>query len=129
MYNKEEERAKVLGMLQSVSQDEIQYTKQQNFERAISLAVDEVQELQQEFERFISRVSHLEVFHDSVKEPLTHDMTKMLQNLKYLIEKNYTKEEKEKMPENVLNQVKAQQQKRVELLQKVAKRYLARKKD
>lgn len=128
MYNKDEEKKKMLGMLQSASQDEIQYTKQQNFERAVSLALDEMTELEQEYNRFISRVSHLEVFQHAVKEPLTHDMSKMLQNLKYLIEKNYTKDEKEKMPENVLEQVRATQQKRVELLQKVARRYLSKPK-
>lgn len=129
MYDKEEQKQKVLEVLRSSSQGEIQYTKKQNFERAVSIAVDEVNDLKHEFDRFISRVSHLEVFQDSIKEPLTHDMTKMLENLKYMIEKNYTKEEKEQMPENVLNQVRATQQRRVELLQKVARRYLARKND
>jgi hypothetical protein len=128
MYNKEEQRLIVLEMLRKSSQNEVQYTKQQNFERAVSFALDEIKELEQQFNQFVNSVSHLEVFQDAVKEPLTQDMSKMIQNLRYLVEKNYTKEEKEKMPENVLNQVRATQERRVELLKKIARRYLSRSK-
>jgi hypothetical protein len=128
MYNREEERATVLKLLRESSQVEMQYTKQQNFERAVSLAMDEVKEIEQEFNRFLGRVSHLEVFQHTMKEPLTQDVSKHLQNLSYMITKNYTKEEKESMPYEVLEQVKATQDKRVDLLQKVARRYLSKAK-
>jgi hypothetical protein len=76
----------------------------------------------------MNEVSHLEVFQHAIKEPLTKDMEKMIQNLKYLITKNYTKEETENMPENVQKQVRATQEKRYELFRKVARRYLTRPK-
>jgi hypothetical protein len=126
MYSKEEEKQKILGMLRLSSQGEMQFTKQQNFQRAIEFAVDELNELEYAFEKFISEVSHLEVFQTSLKEPLTNDVSKHLQNLKYLIQRNYTDEEKNKMPQEVLNQVRATQQRRVEILQQVARRYLSK---
>ena len=128
MYDKEKQKEKVLGMLRAVSQDEIKFTKQQNFERAIALALDELQELEQQFQKFINSVDHLVMFQEAFKEPLSRDMNKMFQNIKYLIEKNYTKEETEKMPEEVLQQVKATQERRIQLLRKVARRYLSRPK-
>ncbi|MGV7000265.1 hypothetical protein ACWA2C_16390 [Priestia megaterium] len=128
MYDKEKQKEMVLQLLKESSQSEIQYTKQQNFERAISIAVDEVKEIKEEFDKFVSSVSHLEVFQATIKEPLTRDMSKMLENLQYLIEKNYTQEDKQKMPETVLEQVRASQEKRIDLLKRVAKRYLSRPK-
>jgi hypothetical protein len=128
MYDKEKQKKKVLEILKAVSQDEIKFTKQQNFERAITLALDELQELEQQYQQFMKNVDHLVVFQEAFKEPLTRDMNKMFQNLKYLIEKNYTKEETEKMPEEVLQQVKATQERRIQLLRKVARKYLSRPK-
>lgn len=128
MYNRESVRSNVLGMLQQVSQDEVKFNKQQNFERATQIALSEVEDFEKLFHKFLSDVSHLEVFQHSIKEPLTRDMEKMTQNLKYLIQKNYTKEEREGMPENVLNQVRATQEKRYELFRKVARKYLSKPK-
>lgn len=126
MYDKEEQKTRILGMLKDTSQDEIKYNKDQNFLRAIEFALDEVQELEQQYRKFVQSVSHLEVFHEMVREPLDKDMSKMVQNLKYLIEKNYTKEDKEKMPQEVLSQVKATQDRRINLLKKIALRYFHR---
>lgn len=129
MYNKEIEKSRVLGMLKASSQGEIQNNKQQNFQRAISLAKDELDDFEKIFNKFISDVSHLEVFQHAFKEPLTRDVEKMAQNLRYLVERNYSKEETENMPEEVLNQVKASQEKRFELLKRIAVRYLQKPKD
>lgn len=128
MYNKEQAKSSVLGVLKQVSQEEVKFTKQENFERAIQLANDEVDDFEKLYNKFMNDVSHLEVFQHAIKEPLTRDMDKMLQNLRYLIVKNYTKQETENMPENVQNQVRATQEKRYELLGKVARRYLNRPK-
>jgi hypothetical protein len=128
MYDKEKQKQKVLEMLRELSHDEMQYTKKQNFERAITFALDEVVELEQQFNHFLNRVSHLEVFQTIMKEPLTQEMNKSISNLRYLIEKNYTKEEKEQMPEDVFNQVQATQERRIDLLRNIARRYLSRTK-
>lgn len=128
MYNREEERLKILSILHEVSQTEVPYTKELNFQRAISLALDEVHEIEQRYNQFIADVSHLEVFHDALKEPLTQDAGQRFNNLKYLIEKNYTQEEKSNMPQDVLNQIRSTQERRIQLLKKVAKRYLSRPK-
>lgn len=115
-------------MLRASSQGEVQNNKQQNFQRAISLAKDELDDFEKIFNKFISDVSHLEVFQYAFKEPLTRDVEKMVQNLRYLVERNYSKEETENMPEEVLNQVKASQDKRFELLKRIAVRYLQKPK-
>lgn len=113
----------MLGMLRKSSQEEIQFTKDQNFIRAIDFALEEVEELQQQYVKFIQSVQHLVVFQEIVKEPLTKDMQKMTQNIKYLIEKNYTKEDRDKMPIEILGQVKSSQEKRLKLLTDVARKY------
>lgn len=128
MYDQELEKSKIRELLTSSSHGELTYTQEENFKRAISLALDEVNDFENLFNKFVTDVSHLEVFQESIKEPLTKDMSKMIQNLKYLIEKNYTKEERENMPEDVLRQVSATQEKRVSLLRRVARRYLSRPK-
>lgn len=128
MYDKEQEKAKVLGVLKEASQDEIKFTKDQNFFRAIDFALGEVDELNQEFNRFMDRVQHLEVFQESVKDPLVKDMSKLMETLRYLIEKNYTPEDKVKMPKDVLDQVKATQDRRINLLKRVARKYFHRPK-
>ncbi|UYX56045.1 hypothetical protein M3Y14_34250 (plasmid) [Bacillus thuringiensis] len=126
MYDKQLVREKVLKMLNEYSQDEKQFTKQENFHRAVSFALDEVTEMEHAFEKFIQSVGHLELFKEVAQQPLTKEGSRIFQNLRYLIERNYTKEETQKMPENVFNQVQSSQQRRVELLQKVAKKYLAK---
>lgn len=128
MYNKEKEKERILQMLKDTSQYEVKYTKEDNFLRAIEFALDEVREFEEEYNKFISRVSHLQVFQDVVKEPLTKSMGKWVQNLKYLIEKNYTKEDREKMPADVLKQVKSTQDRRINLLKNVARTYFHRPK-
>ncbi|PFV35743.1 MULTISPECIES: hypothetical protein [Bacillus cereus group] len=126
MYDKQLVREKVLKMLNEYSPSEKQFTREENFHRAVSFALDEVTEMEQAFDKFVQSVGHLELFKEVVHQPLTKEGTRVFQNLRYLIEKNYTKEETQKMPENVFNQVQSSQQRRVELLQKVAKKYLAK---
>lgn len=128
MYNREEEKAFVLSLVQSMAQDNMKFTKQQNFERAIAFANDELAEFKMHFDRFVADVSHLEVFQHSFKEPLTHDVEKLLQSVHYLVSKNYTQAEKEAMPQEVITQVLATQERRFDLLGKIARRYLARPK-
>lgn len=126
MYDKQVVREKVLNMLNDFSQSEIQFSRQQNFHRAISFALDEVTEMEQAFDKFVQSVSHLELFKEVVQEPLSKESSRVFKNLRYLIEKNYTKEETEKMPQNVFSSVQSSQQRRVELLQKVARKYLTK---
>lgn len=61
-YDKEIQKQRVLGYVRSSTQTELQYTKKQNFERAIQFSLDEVNELEMAFQEFIKKVSHLEVF-------------------------------------------------------------------
>ena len=126
MYIKEEEKTFMLHVVRELSKDHVKFNQQQNFERAISLAQDEIQEFEALFTKFVNDVSHLEVFQYSIKEPLTRDITKMVSNISYLVNKSYSQEEKDSMPEEVLNNVRATQQKRYELLKNIAQRYIAR---
>lgn len=129
MGENNQRKQEVLEILKKVSQDEIKFNKEENFKRAVHFAIDELEEFENELSIFLGRVQHLELYQEIIKEPLLTNMNKITTDLRYLIEKNYTKEEREKMPENVYNQVKKSQEKRIELLKKVAKRYLSKAKD
>ncbi len=124
MYDKEQMKSKVFDLLKDATHHEMKFSKQENFERAISLAIDEILEFESIYNRFITDASHLEVFQHSIKGPLETDVNNMISHLKYMVEKNYTKEEVNKMPEEVLKQVRATQEKRIHLLKNVARRYL-----
>jgi hypothetical protein len=128
MYNREEEKAIMLSLVRTLGQEEVKFNKQQNFERAIELALDEISELEQKLHQFVADVDHLEVFQHSMKESLTREMDKMISGLRYLITKSYTQVEKDNMPAEVLEQVRITQQRRMELLKKVAMRYLVKPK-
>lgn len=126
MYDKSQERAKVLSIVQSFREYDIKFTKQQNFERAVQLSLDELEEFNQAFDRFIQDVSHLEVFQHSLKDQLIQDKERLAKGVSYLISKNYSKAEKENMPHDVLVQVESTQRRRFDLLKRVAVRYLSR---
>ncbi|MBU5262024.1 hypothetical protein [Bacillus atrophaeus] len=125
MYNKEEEKQKVLSWLKQSSQQENKFTKKQNFARAISFALGEVDEFQEELNIFLSKVSHLQVYQEMIKDPFTKYTESSLKDLRYLIEKNYSDEEIQAMPKETYNQLRVAQEKRIELLRKVAQQYIA----
>lgn len=126
MYDKQKEREAALKIINTLYQDEMQNARKQNFQRAIDIAVDEITEIEQAYQAFLKQVEHLELFKEVIQEPLHKDVTRMTQNLKYMIEKNYTQEELNRMPEHVREQVRTTQDRRVELLKKVAKKYLSK---
>lgn len=125
LFDAEKERLKVLSILDEISQDEIKITKSELFKNSINVALDEMDEFEKEFKKFVNNVSHLEVYKEIIHNPLTRDVEKMIKNVRFLIEKNYTKEEKEHMPIEILQQVQASQERRMRLLQNVARRYFS----
>jgi hypothetical protein len=129
MYDVAKEKEKILSIVKDVAKIEVKYTKEQNFFRAISFALDEVNEAEKSYLNFMDSISHLVIFEEMVQGQLHTDMQKLFQNLRYLIEKNYTQGDKQKMPEDVLNQVKATQDRRIELLKKVARKYFHHNQD
>lgn len=124
MYNKAEEKQKVLSWIKQSSQQENHFTKKQNFARAISFALGEVDEFQEELNRFLSRVSHLQVYQEMIKDPFRKYTENSLKDLKLLIEKNYSDEEIQAMPKETFNQLRLAQEKRMDLLRKVAQVYI-----
>ncbi|MCD7911051.1 hypothetical protein KC480_05865 [Bacillus velezensis] len=124
MYSKEGEKQKVLSWLKQSSSQERNFTKKQNFVRAISFALGEVDEFEEELKRFLSNVSHLQVYQEMIRDPFSKYMQSSLKDLRYLIEKNYSEDEIQAMSKETHNQLKMAQQKRVVLLRKVAQQYI-----
>ncbi|WP_067923885.1 hypothetical protein [Alicyclobacillus shizuokensis] len=123
MYDKEVERQKAYAFVSKNLQLEEDLDKKQKFQRAIDFAMDEVAEFEQLLEDFKKRVGHLHVYRLILAPHFEEFMQHSLKSLRTLIEKNYTQEELDQMPESVYNQVVEIQKKRVELLRNIAKTY------
>lgn len=127
-YNRDVQKEEVLALLRKVAQESPKNTKLENFHKAVGFAVDEIHEFRQQFDKFIDSVSHLQVFQDFIEKPLTADIKKLTDSAEYLVTKNYTKEEKENAPSQMLEQINASQEKRAMFLQRIARKYLGKKK-
>lgn len=128
MHDVQKEKEKILNLMNHISSYENKMSKNELFQQSIQFALDEVNEMEQEFNQFIQRVSHLEVFQEFLKHSLIDNFDKVSSNLKYMITKNYTQEEKDNMPFEVLQQVQSTQEKRMRLLQNIARKYLSSQK-
>jgi hypothetical protein len=125
-FNREEERKKAYEFVEQSLGHEVNMTKREMVQRAISIAMDELDELDAELHKFLERVQHLHVFSDLIKQPFLQQVNSMLQQAKYMMEKEYTQEELDAMPEQVYNQIVEIQKKRVEVLKKIAKSYFSK---
>jgi hypothetical protein len=125
IFSPESEKKRIFELLSPALDEERQQNKQNYLKKATAIALDEVQELKKEYELFISRIQHLQVFQQVIQQPLESNMQNILRDLRFMLEKNYTQEELERMPSDVYQQVVQSQKQRVDILKKIARTYLA----
>jgi hypothetical protein len=123
-YDAQQEKQRLYDLLSPVADQEKQLTKKHLFNISVGIALDEIDEFEKEYKKFLEKVNHLQVYQEVIKQPLVNNMDKIIRDLRFLIEKNYTEEELEKMPADVYEQVVKSQKQRVEILKKVANIYL-----
>lgn len=123
-YDPHQEKEKVYEALSKAYLEGNQLKKEEIFEKAISIALDELKEFTIKFDEFFKSVSHLVVFEDLMKDLLVKGAKQYISDAKYLIEKNYTTEELDAMPEEIYSKVLRTQRSRRDLLQKISKKYI-----
>jgi superfamily II DNA or RNA helicase len=124
-WDRESERKKAYELVEQSLILESQMSKKEKIQRTIEIAKDELKELDEKLHEFLKSVDHLHVFNELLRKPFEQYITHMIQQATYMIEKDYSQEELEQMPENVYNQVVEVQKKRAEILKKIAKSYLS----
>ena len=124
-YDPAMEKIKAIDFVNQSMGLEIQYNKQEKVQRAITIALEELQEFEQKCNRFIESVEHLCAFDDLIRPMFMNHVTQILQQAKHMMEKTYSQEELAALPEHVYNEIVTVQKKRVEVLKKVAARYLS----
>ncbi|OXB94865.1 hypothetical protein [Parageobacillus galactosidasius] len=123
-YDPQQEKQKIYEVLSQFQEHEQQMEKRKYLKMSITLALDELEEFEQLYRRFLKEVGHLVVYQEIIKDPLVRNMENLLRDLRFLIEKNYTKEELEQVPSDVYQQIIQSQKQRAELLKKIARKYL-----
>jgi NifB/MoaA-like Fe-S oxidoreductase len=123
-YDPQQEKQKIYEILSQFQEHEQQMEKRKYLKMSIALALDELEEFEQLYRRFLKEVGHLVVYQEIIKDPLVRNMENLLRDLRFLIEKNYTKEELEQVPSDVYQQIIQSQKQRAELLKKIARKYL-----
>lgn len=124
-YNREEEKNRIYEMLSESKVEEFYHDKKQLFKDAVYFALSEYRELAKSYDNFFKSVDHLVIFQYLIKDRVMKDTINMMKEIKFLIEKQYTKEELEHMPTPVYDQVLETQRQRADLLKKIAETYLA----
>lgn len=124
MFNPTVERERVYNLLSQASVENQHLSKKELFDESIVFALSEYMELAKHYDDFFKAVDHLVIYNHMLKENVLKDTINMMRELKHLIEKNYEKDELEKMPPSVYDQVLHSQKERADLLKKVAETYL-----
>ncbi|SFJ63819.1 hypothetical protein SAMN02799624_05303 [Paenibacillus sp. UNC496MF] len=123
-YYRESERQRAYELVGQSIGMESDISKQEKVQRAIEFAKDELVELDQELQKFMEKVRHLHVFDALIRHPFEAHVDSLKQQAIYLLEKDYTQEELDQMPEHVFDTVVVVQKKRVEVLKAIARTYL-----
>lgn len=123
-YDPLEERDRIYELLSVSKIEDNHLAKKELFDESITFALSEYQELAISYDNFFKSINHLVIFNHAIKGKVMKETINMLRELKFLIEKNYEKEELEKMPTAVYDQVLHTQKQRADLLKQVAETYL-----
>lgn len=124
MFDPNKEKQRVYEMLSEAHVENKHFTKKELFKDSIHFALSEYKELATQYNIFFKSVDHLVIFNHELKDEVVKNTVNMLRELRFLIEKDYTKEELENMPTTVYDQVLQTQKKRADLLKKIAEVYL-----
>jgi predicted ATP-dependent protease len=122
-YDPNQEKEKIYEWLSQFRDYEKQIEKKQYIQRSIQLALEEMDEFEQLYQQFLRSVQHLVVYQSLIRDPLATNMDHMIKSIRFLIEKNYTKEELDRVPEDVYQQIIKSQKQRADLLKAIATRY------
>lgn len=122
-FNPQKERAKIYDMLTSTRKPEYKPTKELIMKKAIDISMDELQELNQAFDKFLEEVSHLSIYQYLYKDVINPYWAKLDTDAQHLIKKNYTAEELEMMTREAYNTILKQQKIRLDLLKGIIKKY------
>lgn len=126
-FNTQKEKAKIYDMLATTRKAENELTKEIIMKKAIDISMEELEELNQEFEKFLKNVSHLSIYEYLYKDVINPYWRKLDTDAQHLIKKNYTPEELEMMPREAYNTILKQQKIRLDLLKGITKNYNLRK--
>jgi regulator of replication initiation timing len=124
-YDPAMEKIKAIDFVNQSLSFENSFEKSNKVERAIQIALEEIQELDQRFCRFVEENKHLHVFEHLLKPLLVERHEHMIMHARSLMEKTYTQEELQQYPEHVYQDIVNAQKKRVEVLKKIAASYFA----
>jgi|SRR5699024_2942266 len=124
MFDSQKEKDKIYEMLSSTKVEENHFNKQELAERAISIAMDEYEELAYSFNDFFNSISHLVIYQKEMNEALQQFVSQFMNNTRNLIQRNYSKEELESLPSDLYDHVLESQQRRSELLKEIINTYI-----
>ena len=124
MFDSQKEKDKIYEMLSSTKVEENHFNKQELAERAISIAMDEYEELAYSFNDFFNSISHLVIYQKEMNEALQQFVSQFMNNTRNLIQRNYSKEELESLPSDLYDRVLESQQRRSELLKEIINTYI-----
>ena len=110
-------------MLHGTVKEEQQQSKEIVMKKAIEISMDELEELNKEFEKFTEKVAHLSIYQYLYKDVVGPYWAKLDTDAQHLIKKNYTAEELELMPRETYNTILKQQKIRLDLLKGIVKHY------
>lgn len=125
-FNPNREKERVQEILKQNEKYEKQYKNKNLLKKSIQIALEEVDEFEKYYYEFISNISHLVIFKELIQSPIEVNMEKIIKDLRFLMAKNYSKEELEKMPDDVYQQVVQNQKQRADILKKIVKTYLSK---
>mgnify|MGYP001180975232 CR=1 FL=1 len=125
-FNPIREKERVQEILKQNEKYEKQYKNKNLLKKSIQIALEEVDEFEKYYYEFISNISHLVIFKELIQSPIEVNMEKIIKDLRFLMAKNYSKEELEKMPDDVYQQVVQNQKQRADILKKIVKTYLSK---
>lgn len=115
-------RQKVLDHVTTMVNQKFEPTKEEIFYRSVEFGQDELREIQSKFQELEKALSHLVLFDELFKKSFDsiHDQ---FPRLHHFMETNYTQEEYDKMLPNASTETQQKQNKRYQLLRKLALAY------
>ncbi|QHW35764.1 hypothetical protein GZH47_33260 (plasmid) [Paenibacillus rhizovicinus] len=125
LYNPTMEKIKAIDFVNQSMAFERDFDKTDKVRRAIQIALDEILEFENSYRNFSQQNQHLQVFQHLLKPILDERMGQMINHARHMMEKTYTTDELQELPEHVYQDVIAVQKQRVEVLKKIAKSYFS----
>lgn len=124
MFDPNREKERVYELLSSSKVDEIHFTREELLQKSLDIAKDEYDELVKAYANLYKSINHLVISQQPIHLSLMKEVEQRLRNIKEFIEKTYTREELDQMPDHVYSTIVHTQKDRAEYLKKIANTYL-----